>query len=58
MLQLASLRRLEDENEEAGRVLEKIVQRGENLLSQIQEALHDIAQTQLETQSLATGNKT
>lgn len=49
-LQIHSLRRLEYENEEAAKRLEDVVERGERLLSQIQDALHDIAQSQLDTQ--------
>ncbi|KAK2169354.1 hypothetical protein NP493_1194g00030 [Ridgeia piscesae] len=51
-LQLASLCRLEEENQEAARQLEEVVQQGETLLTQIQQALHDIAQTQLDSQAL------
>ena len=50
ILQIHSLRRLEYENEEAAKRLEDVVERGERLLSQIQDALHDIAQSQLDTQ--------
>ena len=50
--QLASLCRLEEENQEAARQLEEVVQQGETLLTQIQQALHDIAQTQLDSQAL------
>jgi mediator of RNA polymerase II transcription subunit 21 len=51
-LQVASLRRLELENQESARQLENVVARGENLLAQIQTALHDIAQLQLLSQVL------
>ena len=51
-LQSASLHVLERENEEAAKKLESVVQQGEHLLAQIQEALHDIAQSQLEKQAL------
>ncbi|XP_023239782.1 mediator of RNA polymerase II transcription subunit 21-like [Centruroides sculpturatus] len=49
-LQAASLRRLEQENQDAARRLEEVVRRGDVLLDQIQQALHDIAQSQLEIQ--------
>lgn len=48
---MASLRRLEKENEEAALRLEEAVVEGELMLSKIQNALHDIAQTQLAMQS-------
>ncbi|CAG0919693.1 unnamed protein product [Notodromas monacha] len=51
-LQAASLRTLEKENQEAAKKLEAVVKRGEKLLEQIQTALHDIAQSQLETARL------
>lgn len=51
-LQSASLRRLEQENQEAAKRLEEVMQRGEALLEQIQQALHDIAQSQLDIQKL------
>ncbi|ESO91637.1 hypothetical protein LOTGIDRAFT_191328 [Lottia gigantea] len=50
-LQLASLKKLEQENQEAARKLEDIVNHGERLLEQIQAALHDIAQSQLNCQA-------
>ncbi|KAG8239631.1 hypothetical protein J437_LFUL018952 [Ladona fulva] len=53
--QITSLRRLEQENQEAGDRLEEIVHRGEALLSQIQAALADIAQSQLEMQRMLDG---
>ncbi|XP_075218491.1 mediator of RNA polymerase II transcription subunit 21-like isoform X2 [Lycorma delicatula] len=53
-LQIASLRRLEQENQEAGERLEEIVRRGEILLEQVQAALADIAQSQLEMQQLTS----
>ncbi|XP_071447996.1 mediator of RNA polymerase II transcription subunit 21 [Hetaerina americana] len=54
-LQIASLRRLEQENQEAGERLEEVVQRGEALLAQVQAALADIAQSQLEMQRMLDG---
>lgn len=51
-LQVASLRRLEVENQEAAEQLEEIVQRGQEVLERIQAALSDIAQKQLEMQHL------
>ncbi|XP_051159565.1 mediator of RNA polymerase II transcription subunit 21 [Leptopilina boulardi] len=54
-LQVASLSRLEKENQEAGEKLEEVVREGEILLSRIQAALQDIAQSQLDMQNpLAT----
>lgn len=52
-LQVASLRLLEQENQEAAEKLEEIVQRGQELLEQIQAALSDIAQAQLDMQHLS-----
>ena len=40
------------ENQEQANNLEAVVEKGENLLRQIQEALHDIAKVQLECQAL------
>lgn len=51
-LQIESLRDLEEENNKAAYQLELIVQRGEHLLEQIQNALTDIGQTQLEAKQL------
>lgn len=51
-LQAKSLQRLEQENQDAAWKLEDVVKRGEVLLEQIQQALRDIAQSQLETQRL------
>ncbi|XP_064619688.1 mediator of RNA polymerase II transcription subunit 21-like [Lineus longissimus] len=51
-LQAACLRRLEAENNDAARRLEEVVKRGETVLEQIQQALHEIALSQLESQSL------
>ncbi len=50
--QSMSLRRIEQENQDAARRLEEVVQRGETLLEKIQQALHDIAKLQLENQVL------
>ncbi|KDR22437.1 mediator of RNA polymerase II transcription subunit 21 [Zootermopsis nevadensis] len=55
-LQVASLRRLEQDNKDAGEQLEEVVRRGEALLEQIQAALADIAQSQLDMQHLQTEN--
>ncbi|XP_034235823.1 mediator of RNA polymerase II transcription subunit 21 [Thrips palmi] len=52
-LQVASLRQLEQESQKAGERLEEVVARGEVLLSQIQSALADIAQSQLDMQHSA-----
>ncbi|ESO00708.1 hypothetical protein HELRODRAFT_192580 [Helobdella robusta] len=51
-LQVASLRRLETENQIAARQLEQAISKGEFLLEQIQKSLHEIAQTQLHCQAL------
>ncbi|KAK7088575.1 hypothetical protein V1264_022481 [Littorina saxatilis] len=51
-LQLASLQRLEAENQESASTLEDVVKRGEELLQNIQQALQDIAQAQLKSQEL------
>jgi mediator of RNA polymerase II transcription subunit 21 len=53
---VASLRRLEQDNKEAGERLEEVVRRGEALLEQIQAALADIAQSQLDMQHLQAEN--
>jgi len=50
--QISSLRHLEEESREAGQQLEEVVARGEALLTQIQAALSDIAQSQLDMQHL------
>lgn len=50
-VQIESLTRLEEENKEAGQRLEEVVKRGEAMLTQIQAALQDIAQTQLDMQN-------
>uniref|UniRef100_A0A670J327 Mediator of RNA polymerase II transcription subunit 21 n=1 Tax=Podarcis muralis TaxID=64176 RepID=A0A670J327_PODMU len=50
-LQAASLHRLEEENHEAAARLEEVVYRGDMLLEKIQNALADIAQSQLKTRS-------
>ncbi|XP_046979478.1 mediator of RNA polymerase II transcription subunit 21 isoform X2 [Schistocerca americana] len=44
------------ENKEAGEQLEEVVRRGEALLQQIQDALADIAQSQLDMQRLAAAD--
>ena len=49
--QMTSLRKLEKDNEEAALRLEEAVQEGELMLEKIQNALHDIAQSQLAMQS-------
>ncbi|CAL8088413.1 unnamed protein product [Orchesella dallaii] len=51
-LQLASLRRLEQENNDAALKLKEVIGRGEALLDRIQGALSDISQTQLDMQKL------
>lgn len=52
MLQLQSLKILEAENQEAAERLENVVKKGQDLLEQIQSALSDIAQAQLDMQHL------
>jgi len=42
------------ENQEAAKQLEDVVAQGEKLLVQIQQALHEIAQSQLQSQMLET----
>ena len=55
--QTSSLRRLEVENQDAAAKLEEVVKQGERLLERIQDALHDIAQSQLAQQNLSnSGN--
>ena len=49
-LQSASLQKLEEENLEAANKLEDVVKQGEATLKEIQAALHDIAQAQIEMQ--------
>ncbi|KAF7283646.1 mediator complex subunit 21 [Rhynchophorus ferrugineus] len=51
-LQLASLRQLEQENQEAADRLDAVVRSGQELLEKIQAALSDIAQAQLDMQHL------
>ena len=51
-LQSASLQKLEEENLEAANKLEEVVKQGEATLKEIQAALHDIAQAQLDMQRL------
>lgn len=48
---MASLRKLETENEIAAQRLQEVVQEGEQMLEKIQNALHDIAQSQLAMQT-------
>ncbi|XP_077995809.1 mediator of RNA polymerase II transcription subunit 21-like isoform X2 [Glandiceps talaboti] len=50
-LQNASLQRLEQENRDAARRLQEIVRKGEVLLERIQEALKEIADSQLQAQN-------
>lgn len=56
--QAASLRQLEEENQEAAARLEEVVYRGDMLLEKIQSALADIAQSQLCTRSGAPSQST
>ncbi|XP_005102847.1 mediator of RNA polymerase II transcription subunit 21 [Aplysia californica] len=51
-LQVASLQKLEFENQEEAEKLEEIVNRGEKLLKTIQKSLEDIATAQLKCQAL------
>lgn len=51
-LQAASLQKLEEENREAAAKLKQVVHQGEAILQEIQAALHDIAQAQLDMQKL------
>lgn len=51
--QAASLRQLEEDNHEAAARLEEAVYRGDMLLEKIQNALADIAQSQLRTRNAA-----
>ncbi|XP_074640352.1 mediator of RNA polymerase II transcription subunit 21-like [Tubulanus polymorphus] len=51
-LQVASLRHLEYENQEAACRLEEVVTKGELLLEQIQAALTEIANSQLQSQNM------
>jgi mediator of RNA polymerase II transcription subunit 21 len=51
-LQSASLQKLEEENRETANKLEDVVKQGEATLKEIQAALHDIAQAQLDIQKL------
>ncbi|XP_050544095.1 mediator of RNA polymerase II transcription subunit 21 isoform X3 [Daktulosphaira vitifoliae] len=57
-LQVASLRRLEQENQVSAERLEDVVRKGELLLEQIQAALSDIAQQQLDIQQNNDNNTT
>ncbi|XP_066257617.1 mediator of RNA polymerase II transcription subunit 21 [Euwallacea similis] len=52
-LQLASLRQLEQENQDAADRLDAVVRSGQELLEKIQAALGDIAQAQLDMQRLS-----
>lgn len=56
--QVASLRRLEQENQLAAERLEEVVRKGELLLEQIQAALSDIAQQQLDIQQSSSDSQT
>jgi len=49
-LQLASLRRLEQENVDATQKLKEIIDRGEKLLEKLQGALSDISKSQMDMQ--------
>ena len=49
-LQSVSLQKLEDDNQESAAKLEAAVAQGTEVLDQIQSALHDIAQSQMEMQ--------
>ncbi|XP_054167981.1 mediator of RNA polymerase II transcription subunit 21-like [Oppia nitens] len=51
-LQAAALRRLEQENNDSAQRLTETVKRGEELLEQIQNALQDIAESQLKIECL------
>lgn len=52
---MQSLKILEQENQDAAERLEGVVRRGQELLEQIQAALSDIAQAQLDMQHLTKG---
>jgi len=54
-LQLASLRRLEQENHETALKLKDVIERGEKLLDRVQSAMTDISQAQIEMQKLDQG---
>ncbi|KAK7482419.1 hypothetical protein BaRGS_00020935 [Batillaria attramentaria] len=51
-LQLASLQKLEADNQESAAKLNEVVHKGGELLQQIQNALQEIAQAQLQSQEL------
>ena len=51
-LQANSLNKLEKENDEAAEKLKEVVQQGEAILKEIQSALHDISQSQLEIEKM------
>lgn len=57
IIQLQSLRMLEEENQLAANRLEEIVHHGQELLEKIQGALSDIAQAQLDMQHLNKTNQ-
>ncbi len=57
-LQASSLRKLEEENAEAADRLAEAVTQGEAVLKEIQAALHDIAQAQLDIQKLEAADST
>ncbi len=57
-LQASSLRKLEEENAEAADRLAEAVTQGEAVLKEIQAALHDIAQAQLDIQKLEAADGT
>ena len=54
--QVASLQKLEVENEEEAEKLEEIVNKGEELLKTIQKSLEAIATAQLKCQALESSN--
>ena len=55
---MASLSRLEVENQEAGVKLSEVVSKGEVLLERIQAVLHDIAESQLQSKRLENISET
>ncbi|XP_060084732.1 mediator of RNA polymerase II transcription subunit 21-like [Ylistrum balloti] len=55
-LQIATLKKLETENQDTAKNLEDIVSKGEGLLEQIQSALRDIAQCQLQCQAMESNS--
>lgn len=50
------MRCLEQANQESSRRLEQVVANGEIVLEQIHQALHDIAQSQLQNQALESAD--